>query len=346
MTTLLRDVLHDELDGLAVPPGDLAGVRRRGRRIRGARWTAVAAAVVLVAGAAVGLTRLGGSPADRGVEPIGRLDYSNGLRAYADPDVEVHLGGRTIPYADFRGLDTDAAATPDGIVHYREGVPYLLTESGESRALEPDAEGGSFAPTAKADAVHDWVAYGAVLDGHPQVVVRDTGTGEEIARREVGHNTVIDALDDGVVLLRDDSGTVAWDTATDEEKSVAGPKTRIADVRGSVLLYDGPTPDGPGAAGYQLVRGGVDAQLTLDGQYVLYWSPVLESTGTGGPLRLPLPKDATWFTIDTDGSILAAAPTRGGDVRVFDCPESGAACDELDRITGRHGDPEFIGNDM
>ena len=346
MTTLLRDVLHDELDRVAVPPGDLVGVRRRGGRIRGARRALAGGVVAAVVAATVGITQLGGSPDRRGVEPIGPLDYSHGLRAYADPGVEVHLGGRTIPYGDFRGLDTDAATTPDGIVYYRDGVPYLLTESGGSQPLEPDAETGSFAPTAKADSAHDWVAYGAVLDGRPQVVVRDSGTGEEVSRRTVGADTVIDALDDGVVMLRDDAGTVAWDTAADEVRKVAGPKTRVADLRGSVLLYDGPRPDGPGAAPYRLVPGAIDAQLTFDGRHVLYWSPVLKPTDGGDRVHLDLPKGVGFFTVDTDGSILAAVRGRSPHAAVFDCEVPSGACEELGTLGGKGGDPEFIGNDM
>ncbi|HEU5036932.1 MAG TPA: hypothetical protein VFT70_08000 [Nocardioides sp.] len=346
MTTLLRDALHDELDAVPAPPGDLTAVRRRGRRIRGTRRAAAGGAAALLVGVVAGLTWPHGSAGDRGVEPVGPLDYSHGLRAYADPGVALHLGGRTIAYGDLQGLDTDAAATPDGVVYYAVGVPYLLPESGEARTLEPDAEPGSFAPTAKADSLNPWVAYGAVLDGRPTVVVRDTGTGEEVGHRRVTEDTVIDALHDGVVMLRDQGGTVAWDAVRGTVEEVAGPKTRIADVQGSVMLYDGPRPDGPGADAYQLVQGGVDAQLTFDGQFVLSWSPVLESTGTGGPLRLALPENATFFTIDTDGSILAAVPRRGGGSTVYDCPESTAECALLGTLAGRGGDPEFIGNDM
>lgn len=349
MTTALREALHDQLERVEVPTGDLAGVRRRGRRVRVRRRATAGGAGVLAAGIVAGLLALqhgGGPTAERGVEPLGGLDYSQGLRAYADPGVEVHLGGRTFPYGDLQGLDTDAATTPVGIVYYDHGVPLLLDSSGRSRELEPGAETGGFAPTAKADSVNPWVAYGAVLDGHPTVVVRDTGTGEEVGHRRVSEDTVIDALHDGVVMLRDADGTVAWDTGSGTVEDVAGPRTRIADVQGSVMLYDGPRPDGPGASAYQLVQGGVDAQLTFDGQFVLYWSPVLESTGSGGPLRLALPKNATWFTIDTDGSILAAVPKPGGGATIYDCPESTDACELLGTISGRGGDPMFIGNDM
>lgn len=346
-TTMLRDVLHDELDTLPVPAGDLAGVRRRGRRIRGARWAAAGAATVLVVGSVVAVSRLGGGRGDdRGIEPVGPLDYSHGLRAYADFAIEVDLGGRTFPWKDFEALDTDAAATPAGIVYYDHGVPLMLDSSGTSRELEPGAEEGKFSPTAKADSVQPWVAFGALLDGTPTVVVTDTDTGEEVARRVVGKDTVIDALDDSVVMLRTDAGTVAWDVTDGSVAQVGGgPDTRVADLRGGTLLFDGPRPDGPGAAAYRLMPGAIDAQLTLDGRHVLYWSPILKSTTGGDPIRLGLPRKAGWFTVDTDGSILAAASMRQG-ATIYDCPVSGAPCDELGTIEALHGDPMFIGNDM
>lgn len=43
---------------------------------------------------------------------VGRLDYSQGLRAFASPeaDGEVSLGGRTFPIEDMGYLDTDAGS--------------------------------------------------------------------------------------------------------------------------------------------------------------------------------------------------------------------------------------------
>lgn len=349
MTTLLRDLIHDELDQVPVPPGDLAAVRRRGGRIRTARRAGVggvALAAVVGVVAAAGIAGLGDdTAADRGVQPLGSLDYSQGLRAFADPGHEVHLGGRTFPAKDLQGLDTDAAATPDGIVYYDHGVPLLLDASGASRPLEPGAEEGSFSPTAKADAAQPWVAYGAQLDGSPTVVVRDTETGDEIARREVGEGTVIDALDHGVVILRDATGTVAWTVADDSVEPLSGPRTRVADLRSSVLLYDGPKPDGAAARDFRIVPGAIDAQLSFDGEHVLSWSDRLESTTGGDTIRLGLPNGAAWFTFDTDGSVLAASGSQGG-AEVYDCLLTGEPCEPLGSMTTRGGDPAFIGDDM
>ena len=130
MTTDLRDVLHDELDTLAVPPGDLGRVRAAGTRVRRRaaqpprRAVAVLAVGVVVAGFA------GPGPTvpqqSRGIDPIGRLDFSHGLRAYADPGRVVHLGDREIPAPLLDDLDTDAVATPYGILYYDNGRPALL----------------------------------------------------------------------------------------------------------------------------------------------------------------------------------------------------------------------------
>lgn len=347
MTTDLRDALHERLDHLPVPTGDLDRVRASGTRLRRRRRVAAAAAVVGVVALATVLG-LGGSddPTEgRGIDPIGQLDFSQGLRAYADPGATVHLGGRELPYGALQGLDTDAVATPAGIVYY-DGVPLLLEETGRSTPLQPDAETGSFSPTAKADPATGEVAYGAVLDGEPTVVVRDVGSGEEVARRTVTEDVAIDGIDGGVVLLRTDDGTTAWDVASGEVQELAGPRTRVADVRNDVLLYDGPAPDGPAAAAYRLVEGAIDAQLTHDGSHVLHWSDRLEPTGGDPPVVLDLPVEGVGFyTFDTDGSVLVAVMGRR-DADVFDCDEVSGQCDRIGTIATLHGDPEFIGNDM
>ena len=359
--TDLAELLHDRLDRVDVPVPDLAGVERRGHRIR--RTRTVAAAGALAAGVvAVGLVSsqlTGGASPDssgRGVEPLGAMDFDAGLRAYAAPGAEIHLGGRAFPASELQGLDTDAAATPYGVVYYDGGRPMLLQESGRSRPLERDAEaaagpGATFQPTAKADARAPLVAYGAVLDGRPTVVVRNLATGREVGRRPVSRGTVIDALDRGVVFLRTDAGTTTWDTATDAVRELAGPRTRVAAVRAGVVLYDGPPPAGPAASAYRLVAGAVDAQLTFDGRHVLYWSSRLESTDGGAPVVLD-EGDASkgpasgWWTFDTDGSVLTAVPGGGQTSEVYDCEVPSGTCTDLGPLVTEHGDPMFIGDDM
>lgn len=282
------------------------------------------------------------------MEPLGRLDFSPGLRAYADPFGEVHLGGRTFPGDRLQMLDTDAAATPYGILHYVDGVPRLLGEDGITRALEPEAESSGFLPTAKADSVRPLVAYGATIAGRRLLVVRDLEVDEQLATLDVTdrRKVVVDALDGGVVMVRDAAGTTAWDTATGQEQRIARSETRVADLRNGVLLYDGPPPDGPAAASYRLVRGAIDAQLTFDGGHVLYWSSRLEPTVPGGEPVVLERRDAGFFAVDTDGSVLAAEIQPSGGALVFDCEVPSGACTELGALTTEGGDPAFIGVDM
>jgi hypothetical protein len=347
MTADLRAVLHEELDGLITPPGDLYEVRTAGNRLRRRRKAAVGAAAVLGVAVLVAGFALGGSDApssERGVDPIGRLDLSAGLRAYAAPGDEIHLGGRTFPSGRLEFLDTDAAATPYGVVFYDEGRPMLLDGSGDITRLEPGAEKSRFRPTAKVDSRAPLVAYGATRDGDTEVVVRDLASGEVVARHPVPASTTIDGLDGGAVFLRTEKGTSVWGVEGDDERVLAGPQTHVADVRNGVVLYDGPAPTGPAAAAYRLVPGAIDAQLTYDGRHILSWSNRLESTDGGQPVVLD--QQATFFAVDTDGSILAARPGPGATNSVYDCEVPSGRCTGLGSLTTLHGDPMFIGVDM
>jgi hypothetical protein len=356
MSTDLRDVLRERLADVPAPPGDLDRVRATGRRLRRRRWGAAGTVAVLAAGAVVAALAAGGPgpnhpSEDRGIDPVGQLDFSHGLRAYADPGGEIHLGGRTFPADRLDFLDTDATATPSGILFYDRGVPRLLAESGEITDLEPDATGMSAPPTPMVDSQGPVVAYGAELDGESVVRVRDLESGDLVASRAVPGGTVIDGIDGGDVFLRTGKGTTVWDTRTDEERAFAGPETRVADVRNGVVLYDGPPPGGPAATAYQLVKGAIDAQLTYDGAYVLYWSSRLEPTTPGGdPVLLdagtgPGPTSG-WWAIDTDGSILVALAGKGSSNQMYDCEVPSGACTDLGPLTTTGGDPMFIGVDM
>lgn len=357
---LLTATVRERLDPTAVPLGDLDLVLASGRRIRRRRRGGAvgAAGVALSAAAVLGTVLLTGGPGDDASDgpdvavdvALGPLDVSDGLRAYADPGQEVHLGGRVFPAGALGALDTDAAATPAGIVAYVDGRPVLLDESGEVRGLEPGAEATDVTSTAKADSTSPAAAYGARLGGEPTVVVRDLVTDQVLGRRVVPAGTVVDAYDDGLVVLRTEAGTSVWDVARDSVAELGGPRTRVADLRGGVLLYDGPRPDGPAAAGLRrLVPGAIDSQLTFDGEHVLSWASRLEPTDPAGrPVVLdegPPGGGYAFFTIDTDGSVLLAEPgTRGATV--YDCLVPSGTCEELGPLSTRGGDPAFIGNDL
>lgn len=351
--------LRARLDPAAVPTGDLDRVLASGRRIRTGRRVAAAGGLTVAAAAVLGGVLLVGGPAKDGPGgtqvavdvALGPLDVSQGLRAYADPGQEVHLGGRVFPADAFQALDTDAAATPAGIVAYVAGRPVLLDDTGEVRGLEPGAEATDFTPTAKADSTGPSAAYGAELGGEPTVVVRDLVSDEVLGRRVVPASTVVDAYDDGLVVLRTDEGTSVWDVAQDSVTELGGPRTRVADLRGGVLLFDGPRPDGPATAGLRrLVSGAIDAQLTFDGEHVLSWASRLEPTDPGGrPVVLdegPPDGGYAFFAIDTDGTVLLAEPGGRSGATVYDCLVPSGACEELGPLSTRGGDPAFIGNDM
>ncbi len=356
-TTDLRRALEADLSAVVPPAGDLARATREGhliRRRRRATATAAALAAAAVAVVAVVAAQLTGATTvrdPRPVAPLGRLDFSQGLRAYAAPGAEIHLGGREFPASRMQFLDTDATATPYGVLFYDAGIPRLLGESGQVTDLEPGAETSSSHFTSKVDSQRPLVAYGVVRDGQPTVTVRNLETDEVVGRHDIGRDTVIDGLDDGVVFLRTPDGTTTWDTRDDDVQELAGSRTRVADVRNGVILYDGPAPDGAAAAAYRLVKGAIDAQLTYDGRYVLYWSSRLEPTGEGAPIVLDRGQAGRgpgygWWAIDTDGSVLTAVPGHGSRSTVYDCALPSGRCAELGALSTLHGDPMFIGVDM
>jgi len=349
-STDLRQDLEHELATVVPPPGDLDRAVREGRRIRRRRRTvrAVAAtvAVAVFAGVTSQLTHGSTARDPRPVAPLGRLDFSEGLRAYAAPGGEIHLGGQQFPASRLQYLDTDATATPYGVLFYDAGVPRLLDESGKVADLEPGAETTSAHFTSKVDSQAPLVAYAAVRDGQPVVTVRNLATDDVVARRDISRDTVIDGLDGGVVFLRTPDGTTTWDSRSGDVQQLAGARTRVADVRNGVVLYSGPRPDGAAAASYRLVDGAIDAQLTYDGKYVLYWSSTLEPTGGGRPVVLDEGGTSGWWAVDTDGSILTAVPGKGSTSTVYDCEVPSGHCTELGPLSTLHGDPMFIGVDM
>jgi hypothetical protein len=360
MSTDLRDALAEHLEPVVPPPGDLVGVVREGRRIRARRRAAVigaVAAVVAVGGLA--LTQLVGPSDQRAGESEVATDpvvgAAEGLRAYADPGGDLRYGGLRVPTAQVPGFDTDAAATPEGVVYYDAGRPMLLDLDGEVAPLL--AEGfesrPGFHPTAKADSTSSEVAVAVLRDGEPQVVVVDAATREVRDRINFlcdGCNVVIDAFDDGAVFLRSEAGTTVWDLEGGFSRPFAGPATSVADVRNGVVLYDGAVPEpepGVGQRDYTYVPGAIDSQLTHDGAHVLAWSSTLAPTGAGEPLQLSVTEEdgATHWTIDTDGSVLAASQS-GSATLVHDCDQDTGACERIDVLEVSGGDLGFLGNDM
>lgn len=362
MSTDLRTALTEHLDSVTPPAGDLDLVVRSGTRRRRRRRVAVSAvSVVTVAVTAfVASERLGDAVDDSlaaDYPSLGAMDFSHGLRAYADPGREIHLGGRTFDASDLAFLDTDAVATPYGVVFYDGGRPMLLAESGEvSPLVEGPVEARSgFHPTAKMDSTSPQVGFATLHDGVATVTVRDLRTGEDVASHDVECGTcgdlVIDALDGGALFYRTGDGTMLWDVDEATTEPFAGSETRIADVRAGVVLFDGEAPGTNASRAWLLVRGAIDAQLTFDGRHILSWSSRLQPTQPGiEPVVLdagPQQEGRLGFwTVDTDGSILVAAPGGYPDFTVFDCEVPSGTCAEVGPLTPEGGDPMFIGNDM
>ncbi len=359
--TSLRDHLSTHLDATVPPPADLPAVLRRARRMRRRRTTVLAsvatAAAVGVGGMAV-TARQSSSPDLPSFTATGEVGVEQGLRAYAMPGDRLHMAGRTFPAEALEYLDTDAVATPVGVVTYDAGLPVLLEPSGGTALLDegPTDRADGFHPTAKADARRPHVAYALLTDGRATVKVYDLERREVVASAEVPcdggcSDTVIDGLDSGTVFVRDSEGTRMWDYRADTWTELAGKRTRVADVRNGVVLYDGPAPTAP-ADGWRYVAGAIDAQLSYDGEHVLYWAAVLEPTRPGGTTitleQGPKKPGYAFFTFDTDGSVLVAlGPTdENGKHPVYDCVLPDGACEELAPLTPGSGDPLFIGSDM
>jgi hypothetical protein len=362
LDTQLRDLFEERLGDVVPPTGGLAATVTRGRRLRRRRvvLTASVGAVAALSLVATGITFLdgpaGGPPGDTAVEPLGQMDFSQGLRAYGDPGHTLHIGGRTVDASGLEWLDTDAVATERGVVYYADGDLLLVQEDGTTATLDKGEKvPGRFHPTVKADAFEPLVAYAVVDDGTPVLKVLDTDSGDVVASRPLDctgacRGLVIDGIDSGAVFVRDKDGTSVWRYEDDQELvPFAGPKTSVADVRSGTVLYDGPAPQGPGAASWTLVAGAIDAQLTYDGKYVLYWSSRLEPTDpAGSPVTLeqgPVKFGAAFWTIDTDGTVLVAAPDKNA-FTVYDCEVPSGTCEELGPLDPEGGDPMFIGNDM
>ncbi len=362
MTIELRQLMEERINAMPSPAGDLDTVRSAGRRIRRRRRAvlgAAASSTVLAAGVVVAIAAGPGTDEDTASDmtdfsSIGAIDLSDGIRAYGDATF-VSIGGRRVPADDLAWLDTDAAATSYGIVFYDRGRPVLLDESGDFSPLVdgPLDRASDFHPTAKVDAAGSVVAWATLRDGQVTITTYDLASGDVVAsvQPDCGRcdDLVIDGIDNGVVFVRDGSGTRTWDSGTGDWSEFAGPDTTIADVRSGVVLYDGPAPTGAGD--WRLVPGAIDAQLTLDGEHVLYWSSTLEPTAPGGePIVLDEgPADGQGYgqwTIDSDGSVLVVTAGRSGKDLVYDCVVPAGDCVEIDSFEAIGGDPVFMGNDM
>ena len=350
------------------PVPDLSGAVTRGRATRRRRTaSALAAVAVLTVGGAMAVPEVSerAAPEPERFAPVGRLDYSEGLRAFASPDAdgEVSLGGRSFPIEDMGYLDTEATTTQQGLVFFDgAGQAHLLAQDGTDKPLAPapSEQGDGFRPSAKADGKLPLVAFTQPNADGVTVRLYDLDTGRTVDTMLVPcagllsscEDVRVDGVDRGLVFVRTGDGTFVWDPESRDEDRwtlLGDGDFRVADARNGRVLWSGaaptPAPASP-VVDWDFTQGQIDAQLSYDGRHVLYWSSTLKPTEPGGrAIRLDV-KDAIWFTFDTDGSVLAATSGRGQRSPVFDCELPTGACERIGSISTKSGDPMFIGNDM
>lgn len=357
--TLIRS-LHDHLDPVVPPPVDLAAVRRSGERRRA---VAAAAGLVTALALAVGGTALITMPGadDRVVRPteLPAMDFGEGTRAfYSYEDGRLHLGGESFAVGMATSMDTQASATPRGVVWLDEQQRLLLLR--EDGSVEVMADGPddprTIYTTVKFEADGSrvaWLTRGA--DGADFNVYsfddREHWRLEVPCEGDACADLAVAGLDHGRGLVRrlDADQTLVVDLETrDGWATIDG--FRAADVRNRVVLGDGTLPDGETAAlgaGWRFVQAeGPESLLTFDGAHELYWSDVLRATDGGRPLRLDVNARGTQFVnLDSDGSVMVAVMS-GRDITWFDCLTTDGSCEQFARTSSRSGDPTFLGNDM
>lgn len=378
MSLDIRGILTSHLDEIDPPAGGLDAVKSQGRALRRRRSGGIVTGSVLAA-TVVGLTASqllgGGSPGDGEGHPVASTDrhyvtlaafnVTQGLRAFADPAPTglIHLGDRSYPRKDMEYLDTDASATPYGMLFFdKDQKPRLLGSDGTVVDLGsgPSVPVKGFHPSSKVDSQRPLVAWTENHGASVRVVVYNLSAHSIVTSRDVpcsgkDCDTIkVDGLDGGDAFVRTPTGTFIWHVDGNGWTQLGGPKLRVADVRNGTILWADQAPTMPHGA-WRFVEGKIDAQLTFDGKNVLYWSNRLAPT-TPGDRTIQLSagaRDSGWYTFDTDGSVLVAVQTNGQSptspqvkADVFDCEIPSGACTKIGAIATESGDPMFIGDDM
>jgi len=360
---IVVETLERKLADVQVPPVDVASVRRvaRGRRI--GRIGGSAAAVVAALAAVTALVIGGGGAPDTAIDPVAipTMDFTPGLRGFYDTaDRATHLAGQTFQLDSALDPGTSATATPFGLVFFdQDQTVRLLPADGRVRTLaaSPVRADGAFAPTVRYDPSRGLIAWLTSSDGRVNLSVYEL-VGPRL--RLIGSypapcsgadcdQAVVAGIDQGLVFAHDAGGTSVLDP-------LAGPAAewthvtdgQVTDVKNRVVLaYEDevtPLPDLLVAQGWrQTPAQGPDSLLTFDGNYELSGSTTLASTTGGRPLTLGIPVGSgpVTFSVDTDGSVLAARAE--GDQDVFwDCMAA-INCVELGRVDSTDSGPVFVG---
>lgn len=358
--TLTRS-LHDRLDPMATPRVDLEAVRRAGERRRAATTAGgLLAAMALVVGGTALATSVGDDP--RVVQPAGLppMDFDRGARAwYDDARGELHLGGAAFDIGRVQGMDTQASATPWGVVWTEADQSVrVLREDGSVDVLGAGVpDGRTVYGNVKFDVDQPRVGWLTRTGEGTTLTVRSLAGSDTEIRVPVPcegrkcQMLALGGIDHDRVLVRrlDVEQTLVLDLTDPDAGWEIIDGFRAADVRNRVVLGEGTPPAGSSLGpGWRFVPAeGPESLLTFDGAHELYWSDTLRAIDGGKALRLEVPVEGTQFVnLDSDGSVLVAVMT-SERVVYHDCDTTTAVCEEFDRVGGRSlGDPSFLGNDM
>ncbi len=208
MTGLLTDVLRERADAAPMPPIDLDAIVRVGdRRVRRRRLATGVAAVVVAGAVATGsltashLWETEGSLAADGFVPTREPTFATGST--------IHEGSRSfdvgVPVASYVQTDAGVVLTShNGDVRFYDGTTSDVVGRAEGGRLSADDSGSLVAWTERAD------------DGHPQYVVHDFATGDEVARvDDQAAGASIEPSDQGAEIFAVDDGSVYWSHGSD-----------------------------------------------------------------------------------------------------------------------------------
>ncbi|WP_148614351.1 hypothetical protein [Nocardioides rubriscoriae] len=235
MTDRLALLLHDEADGLVVPPAPADAVLARGRGLRRRRQAAatgaVAAVVAVVAGIAL-VVPAGSRPSAPAPAAPTSTSPDVGTAAYGtvySEDATVHLGdGRTVTVDDqvveaLLPVSAGVVARHGddlGITDNTTAGRYtLITPDGRARPLDLVTRGPGYA----ADADQPYLAYTRVGPGGLSVVVHDVVRDREVAsiplpgaqEHSLGHVS----LDGDLVYVRTNPSELVVDWRTGQVTS-------------------------------------------------------------------------------------------------------------------------------
>ena len=250
-----------------------------------------------------------------------------------------------MPAAGFEGLDTDAAATPGGVVYYDAGRPMLLDLDGEIHPWSPDAVDRSAATSTRRPRPtrpRPRSPWPSLRDGEPRILVVDTETGRCVDAIDF----VCDGLRRrdrcvrrrcGVLPRRRRHQRCGTSTGTSPAPSPGrgrrSPTSATASCSTTAPCRSpsraSASATTPSSAGRSTPSSPTTVPTCSPGRAP--WS----RPGRGEPLQLSVTErdSASQWTVDTDGSILVASRA-GSATRVDDCDPVTGACERVDVARG------------